>query len=309
MFLPYHYDAATFLTDLRDVTMAYVVNSTYAAPVTGRQFRAIFPLFTGTGLVAEARLFAVLYLSQNLHGDFTTFVQQLKIQLVNSGMVGEVSLSDLKIWALKLLSHPRGIQVLNDIYDAFNFEEHAALNPAELVSSNQVHFFSSPDAQMYGFSGIGSIFINLDSLQQAYLKLKKKQEDWELEDKECFSFQTKMLVAVIGFHEAAHLAIRRLTNNASESSFREVSMKFSYIPRLDVGIIAQIRLFDLPLLDWETGISYETRIVRDLFKWFQMGPTEGLVAPPSLETARLSGASHEYIFDGIYKKLPPIPFR
>jgi len=298
--LPYECGSSVYIKKLKDVAMANLVRFfRYAAGLCDKDFYTLKNLFTSTGLISEARLFALLPLAKP-HADryFTDIQNLLGISLIDSGEIDGIALPNLRLSALVLLAHPRAKSVINKLAKLASGE---TIEINQLVSSDGVYFFRSSDTQFWGFSGIGTIFINLSALEAAtQFRTSMVEDDW---DQECFRRATILMVAVIGFHVAAHMAIRKATNNVNESNFQFYSTRYNHYKSNDVGVLAQLLLFD-QMLNW-AHVSSSKQNIHVLFQYFHNPPSDHSVIPhelPGFEPSKLFVAPYfPEIYYGIYK--------
>eukprot|EP00026_Physarum_polycephalum_P009751 Phypoly_transcript_09885.p1 GENE.Phypoly_transcript_09885~~Phypoly_transcript_09885.p1 ORF type:complete len:340 (-),score=44.34 Phypoly_transcript_09885:195-1214(-) len=268
---PYEYSASTF-PKLRNIAMANLMKFfDTSTRLNFDDFHALESLFTASGPTAEARLFALMLISVSTPDkdfEYQALKKILDLQLVESGAVGKLSLDELKGWALKFMTHSRGKQVLTEICELMQpAPQQVNVDKLDI----KVQFFSSPDTTLWGFSGINTIFINVLALQKVHEFAMKKHDPkkdiqaWK--DDGSFEEHIKMVVAIIGFHELTHIVIRKTKNNANYvHTSHAVSHKFGHYHSNNAGLIAVIRVLDLPPINWEF-LATDSDCVHVLFKF------------------------------------------
>jgi len=304
--LPYVSDSSTFKA-LRNVTAAkmvqFFVESTILAIANARP---LLPLFEATepNATAEARLFAALHLL--VRGDYqlsqvVDVEKLLDIKLVDSAKVGSVELDDLKEWALKFLSQPRAKQVLSELVAIVSTNDNA--NSPVIIQDTQVQFFTCKDSDLYGFSGIGKIFINLTALEKLHAhrsNLWAKVWTEEITNKQA----TKITTALIGLHEAANMVIRQRMRNANlTDTCNLVQQRFAFMP-YDAGVIAELRLLDFGFLALN-AISADSNSVNELFQFFNSNETSA----PAVNHMNFAIEEYGGVYPGIYKVYREVPMR
>jgi len=117
-----------------------------------------------------------------------------------------------------------------------------------------VQFFKSVDTDLWAFSGIGTVYLNIIPFTQAYVKAKRHA---------VFAEQPKhallLAVAAAGFHESAAMAIRKALNNANVSSVDNFARWYPHFYTSDPGTLAQILLFKIGIPRWWLIDSKEAR--------------------------------------------------
>lgn len=278
---------------LRDAAMENLIQWV-ESPLSVKDVRELLAYFKETGDEADARLFASLPLLKQFkpqtHGEKVCKTLRTLKLVTDNLKVGDVSLSDLKAWAVKLLSHPRGKKVLTDMVDTID-EGGFTLDG---LTENSIRFISSEyGVELWGFSGIDKIYINIAALNGAH-KEAISLGYWSSKDLEMY---TKMLVAVIGFTEAAHCALRKVDDDAKDWKFSVIHQFYTHCSSRDPGVIAQTELFT-KLLDWQL-FSSSQESVREMFKYFDSSATE----PPKISIQDVNFADpNEY--RGIYVRNP-----
>eukprot|EP00026_Physarum_polycephalum_P013302 Phypoly_transcript_13687.p1 GENE.Phypoly_transcript_13687~~Phypoly_transcript_13687.p1 ORF type:complete len:265 (+),score=30.35 Phypoly_transcript_13687:206-1000(+) len=236
-----------------------------------------------------------------------TLTRLLELQIVDNGAVGKLPLEELSGWALKLLAHSKGKQVLTEICELMQpSKQQVNLDNLDI----KVQFFTSPDTTLWGFSGVNTIFINLLVLQKVHEYAKKnhdpKREILVWQDDGSYEEHIKMIVAIIGFQELTHIVIRKMDNNANYVTTSEViAQKFRHFHSKNAGVIAQIRLLDLPPIEWDF-LAAESDCVHKLFKFIN---TPNLAAPvlTPFNLSQLAVTDTFLVCDGLYKLPPAAP--
>jgi len=308
--LPYVNDSSTFKA-LRNVTAANLVRFCVASSIVNiGPVQRLLPLFEGNGPTAEARLFAALHLlvrtgNENYElsriGDVVKLIDLELIDDAHKVIVGELQLGGLKEWTLRFLSqNPRVQQVLTELVTLIK-----PTTIADLDLQVQVQFFTCKDYDLYGFSGIGKIFINLTALTKLYER-RREVVEIAFPDQEITVFEKAIQIAtaLIGIHEVANMAIRKMINNVNEKDTAKcVQQRFAFMPG-DAGAIAELRLLDFGFLDLDI-ICGGAQPVNDLFKSLD----ENNPSAPAVDHRALCIKPGSEVYPGIYKVYPEAPFR
>jgi len=203
--------------------------------------KSLEPLFLPQDInpTTEARLFAALHATKV---DNFNYENLLTIELVTPGDINGVSLADLKDWAKKYLSHPRGIKVIK------NLVKDSDGVPFELTNLVlDVQFFTCNDPNLWAFSGVGILYFNVHAFTAALEQVKANvPQDYKDQPKQAL----KLAIAAVGFHESAFMAIRKALNNANLSWVDRLKHGYNYCYTLEPGVLAQTLLFKLPPPHW-----------------------------------------------------------
>eukprot|EP00026_Physarum_polycephalum_P005127 Phypoly_transcript_05155.p1 GENE.Phypoly_transcript_05155~~Phypoly_transcript_05155.p1 ORF type:complete len:306 (+),score=24.87 Phypoly_transcript_05155:1024-1941(+) len=258
---------------LRDATMAKLVFCSLRGDRgQGRQiglehkpsFMRLRALFFDEGDTAIARMFAALHLVNGHDFEVSDLYNLQNLKLVDSDKIkiGIHSLEDLKKWTVKLLTHPRAQKVFRDIIDTTfpALQNPVHVPPVELVK-NVVFFDLDNDPELWAFSGIGTVYVNCSSL-------RKGLESFTIEGTANIEMRgdlsVKLMVAAIGLFEAANMAVRKVQNDLL--FVPDPNIKFHNLGN-SPGAIAQVRFFDLPLLNWGEYYAADSTIVEKIFKY------------------------------------------
>eukprot|EP00026_Physarum_polycephalum_P010621 Phypoly_transcript_10789.p1 GENE.Phypoly_transcript_10789~~Phypoly_transcript_10789.p1 ORF type:complete len:357 (+),score=38.21 Phypoly_transcript_10789:151-1221(+) len=245
-------------------------------------FHLLEPIFSGTGPDAEVRLQALMRLTIGAPDSVFESLCALKdLKLVNSGTVCNVPFDEMKKWTLRLFNHPRGKLILQEMV-GFSYPRKRQVDLEKLISTDGIHFFTHSDASLYSFSGMGTIYVNLHAIEKAHEYAKKIHTDpsqgqgiWKTE--ECFEMQVKMICAVVGYYEVVFMAIRMLVDNLNDEDTDFLKHRFIHYNTSNAGVIALIRLLDLPPIHWNTLTSNQGTIP-ELFQFF----ANDTLSPPKI---------------------------
>eukprot|EP00026_Physarum_polycephalum_P011213 Phypoly_transcript_11419.p1 GENE.Phypoly_transcript_11419~~Phypoly_transcript_11419.p1 ORF type:complete len:344 (+),score=42.54 Phypoly_transcript_11419:39-1070(+) len=261
-------------------------------------FLTLRPLFFDEGDLAIARLFAALHLLNGKNVELHEIEALLHLTFVESTEIGNLPMAELEVLSVKLLSHPRATKVFKEIIDtSFNYDSPPAIAPSELVSK-VVFFELTNDPELWGFSGISTIYVNVASLLKGLQQFAiVGTSTIELRN----DLGLKLMVSAIGLHEGANMAVRKAHNDLK---YNQINRKFHHLGN-SPGAIAQVRFFDLPLLRWGEYFAADTTILEILLQY----SSENTEEPPHIPIQGLNSFHIPKLQPHLYKQPTAMKWR
>jgi len=223
--------------------------------------------------VAVAKLFLSLYISAGWGKSPQSciivpyFASVKSLEFIPEGNIAGVTFDELRSFALKALSHPKiqetAATVLHKCYEYHGYRKPPAYEQQEVCN---IQFISVPDIELFGFAGIGTVYINTSAFAH------NLESNTRLEG--LHSIAVKLTVASIVIQENTRIQFRKMHNAINIATSSALRSKYDFVrPSLqDPGILVEVLAYDCGgVPDWLHGWSCMREFYEQFVSAFENG--------------------------------------